>query len=47
METYREAIKELMQIYHNGGFRVTEMRLNNGFKPLTKSIGQKFKINKQ
>ena len=47
MITYEEAIKELMQIYHNGGFRVTEMRLDNEFKPLTKSIGQKFKINMQ
>ena len=47
MITYEEAIKELMQIYHQGGFRVTEMRLDNEFKPLTKSIGEKFNINMQ
>ena len=47
METYREAIKELMQIYHNGDFRVAEIRLDNEFKSLTKNIGETSKINMQ
>jgi len=47
METYREIIKDLVQIYHNGGFRVTEIRLDNKFKSLTKNIGETFKINMQ